>query len=168
MRYIKVLVLAIFLFLALIFFFQNQAPLSQQMEMTLNLFFIPPMTSIPLPFYFLLISGFFLGCLLTWLWLIWDKFISSSRLMKTRWEVTRLENENNKLQKLLNTATEKLHAADEAALKREAGEASEAIKALPKAEAPVKKEDKKKADKELPASTDAPADEHGHSKENAE
>ena len=54
MRYIKVLILAVFIFLCLIFFFQNQAALSQEMQMTLNLFFIPPMTSITLPFYFLL------------------------------------------------------------------------------------------------------------------
>ena len=49
MRYIKVLILAVFIFLCLIFFFQNQAALSQEMQMTLNLFFIPPMTSITLP-----------------------------------------------------------------------------------------------------------------------
>ena len=47
MRYIKVLLLAIVFFLALVFFFQNQGPLSQDMVLTLHLFFIPPMHSIP-------------------------------------------------------------------------------------------------------------------------
>lgn len=148
MRYIKVLVLAVFLFLALIFFFQNQAPLSQQMEMTLNLFFIPPMTSIPLPFYFLLISGFFIGCLLTLFWLVWDKFISSSRLMKSRWQVSRLQHEVDRLQKLVNDATEAHVKATAAA---EAEKSAEGIKALPHA-APEGKHEK-------PDESDAPKDE---------
>lgn len=143
MRYIKVLVLAVFLFLALMFFFQNQAPLSQQMEMDLNLFFIPPMKSIPLPFYFIVIAAFFVGCLLTLFWLVWDKFISSSRLMKTRWEVSRLKSEVDRLQKSLNAANEKLHAMTPAT---EPGrEAASGIKALPGA-------------------SDAPANEQGDSK----
>lgn len=104
MRYIKVLVLAVFLFLALIFFFQNQAPLSQDMELKLDLFFIPPMTSIRLPFYFVLIASFFIGCLLAWLMLIWDRFIISSKYMKTKWRVSELERKVNKLQGLLDSA----------------------------------------------------------------
>lgn len=147
MRYIKVLVLAVFLFLALIFFFQNQAPLSQQMEMSLNLFFIPTMTSIPLPFYFLLISAFFVGCLLTLFWLIWDKFICSSRLMQARWRATNLHREVDKLRKLLEETTAKANAE---AAAREAPKAEQ--ENLP-AVAGIKS---------LPIhSSDAPADEEG-------
>lgn len=115
MRYIKVLVLAIFIFLALIFFFQNQAPLSQQMELSLNLFFIPPMTSIQLPFYFIVIAAFFVGCLLTLFWLVWDKFITSSKLMKTRWNESRLEREVADLKKQLEIANSRLAKESEEA-----------------------------------------------------
>lgn len=108
MRYIKVLVLAVFLFLALMFFFQNQAALSQQMEMSLNLFFIPPMTSIPLPFYFIVIAAFFVGCLLALFWLAWDKVLSSSKLMKTKWTISRLENEVDKLRQQLIEAQDRI------------------------------------------------------------
>lgn len=104
MRYIKVLVLAVFLFLALIFFFQNQAPLSQEMELTLNLFFIPAMSSIKLPFYFIVIAAFFIGCILSWLLLIWDRFIISSKYMKAKWKITELERKAAKLQGLVDAA----------------------------------------------------------------
>ncbi len=138
MRYIKVLVLAVSLFLALIFFFQNQAPLSQQMEMTLNLFFIPPMTSIKLPFYFIVIAAFFVGSMLTLFWLVWDKFITSSKLMKSKWNVNRLEHELKQLNRKLDLANARL--AERGNGKEETDESASGAKALP-------------------ASSDAPADE---------
>lgn len=101
MRYIKVLILAIIFFLAMVFFFQNQAPLSQEMTLTLNLFFIPPMTSISLPFYFLVIAAFFVGVLLAWAFLLWDKFNISTKLMKSRWQISSLQKEIARLQKQL-------------------------------------------------------------------
>lgn len=106
MRYLKVLVLAIFLFLAMVFFFQNQAPLSQQTELGLNLFFIPPMKSIVLPFYFIVIAAFFVGCMLAVLCLIWDRFNISTRLMKKKWQVSSLEREVAKLKKQLEKAAQ--------------------------------------------------------------
>ncbi|MBQ3060362.1 MAG: DUF1049 domain-containing protein [Desulfovibrio sp.] len=99
MRYIKVLLLAVFLFLALIFFFQNQTALSQNMELSLNLFFLPAMKSIALPFYFLVISAFFIGALLAVCSLAWEKFTTSAKLMKTKWRVSSLEREVEKLRK---------------------------------------------------------------------
>lgn len=104
MRYLKVLVLALFLFLAMVFFFQNQAPLSQQTELGLNLFFIPPMKSITLPFYFIVIAAFLVGCVLAVLCLMWDRFNISARLMKKKWQVSSLENEVAKLKKQLEKA----------------------------------------------------------------
>lgn len=102
MRYIKVLILAVFIFLCLIFFFQNQAPLSQEMQMTLNLFFIPPMTSITLPFYFLLIAAFFLGCVLCWLMLIWDRINVSAKLMKSHSLNRKLAKQVAQLQRVID------------------------------------------------------------------
>lgn len=97
MRYIKVLLLAVFLFLAMVFFFQNQAPLSQETELSLNLFFIPPMSSIKLPFYFIVIAAFLVGCVLAVLCLIWDRFNISARLMKKKWQVSNLQREMARL-----------------------------------------------------------------------
>ncbi|MDD4701410.1 MAG: LapA family protein [Desulfovibrio sp.] len=107
MRYIKVLLLAVVFFLALVFFFQNQGPLSKDMVLTLHLFFIPPMHSIPLPFYFLVIVAFALGSLLTLSFLVWDKLNLSARLMKHKWHISNLERENAKLKKKSETETTK-------------------------------------------------------------
>ena len=98
MRYIKVLLLAIFFFLALVFFFQNQGVLSQDMVLSLNLFFIPTMSSIALPFYFLIILAFACGALLTLAFLVWDKVNLSARLLKQKWYISSLERELKKTQ----------------------------------------------------------------------
>ena len=107
MRYIKVLLLAVVFFLALVFFFQNQGPLSQDMVLTLHLFFIPPMHSIPLPFYFLVIVAFAVGSLLTLSFLVWDKLNLSARLMKHKWHISSLEREMAKLKKKSEAETSK-------------------------------------------------------------
>lgn len=111
MRYIKVLILAIFFFLAMIFFFQNQAPLSQQTELGLNLFFLPPMKAIALPFYFIVIAAFLVGCLFTLFFLVWDKFTTSAKLMKTKWQVNTLKSDNAKLTQELAASSEALSLA---------------------------------------------------------
>lgn len=97
MRYIKVLVLAACIFLALVFFFQNQAGLSTEIKLTMNLFFIPPMTSISLPFYFIVAGAFLVGCALSAAFLFWDKCTLSARLVKTKWRVSSLEKQVGKL-----------------------------------------------------------------------
>lgn len=101
MRYIKVFFLAIVFFLALVFFFQNQGALSQNMVLTLNLFFIPAMSSIALPFYFLVIAAFACGALMTLGFLVWDKVNLTARLMKQKWHISSLERELEKAKKKL-------------------------------------------------------------------
>lgn len=103
MRFLKVLILVVAIFLALVFLFQNQTALSQDMVLTLNLFFVPPMSSIPLPFYFLIIAGFVLGALLSICFLVWDKVHNSARLMKARWRISQLEREVASLNKQLHS-----------------------------------------------------------------
>ncbi|WP_291448899.1 lipopolysaccharide assembly protein LapA domain-containing protein [Desulfovibrio sp.] len=105
MRYVKVLLLAILFFLALVFFFQNQNALSQNLVLTLNLFFLPPMASIPLPFYFLIVAAFFVGAVLALGFLVWDKVNLSARLMKSKWRVSSLERDVEKLRKQLGAET---------------------------------------------------------------
>lgn len=107
MRYLRVLILAVFIFLCLVFFFQNQAPLSQEMQMSLNLFFIPPMTSISLPFYFLLIAAFFVGAILCWLMLLWDRLNISARCMSAKHKAKKLEKQVAELQAIIDKSREK-------------------------------------------------------------
>ena len=104
MRYLKMLLLVVLVSLALIFFFQNQNTLSQDLVLSFNLFnlfSIPAMTSFPLPFYFIVITAFFLGAILSFAVLVWDKVHLSARLMKNKCRIASLEREVGKLQKKL-------------------------------------------------------------------
>ncbi|WP_297259474.1 LapA family protein [uncultured Desulfovibrio sp.] len=107
MRFLKVLILVVAIFLALVFLFQNQTALSQDMVLTLNLFFMEPMSSIPLPLYFMLIAAFALGALLSVCFLVWDKMHGTARFMKARWRISQLEREVEKLQKQLTAEGKK-------------------------------------------------------------
>lgn len=99
MRYLKALLIVILLFFGITFFFQNQMSLSQDVVLTINLFFIPPMSSIPLPFYFIILSAFFVGALLTMSLLAWDKFCNSAKMLKTKLYIGKLERELEKYRK---------------------------------------------------------------------
>lgn len=129
MRYLKVLLLAVLFFLAMIFFFQNQEPLSQQTVLGLNLFFIPPMQSIPLPFYFIVIAAFLVGCVLAVCMLLWDKFSSGAKLMKAKWQVSSLERQVAALQKKLDNVTAKALPTGAPAVAASVEAAPEAVKA---------------------------------------
>ena len=104
MRYLKVLLLVLLIFFSLVFFFQNQTALSTAMTLKLNLFFVPEMTSIPLPFYFIVIVAFFVGALLAVALLLWDKMHLTARYMKSKWRVAALEREVAKLKKISRTS----------------------------------------------------------------
>ena len=131
MRYIKVLLLVLLIFFSLVFFFQNQTALSTAMTLKLNLFFVPEMTSIPLPFYFM---AFFVGALLAVALLLWDKMHLTARYMKSKWRVSALEREVAKLKKSLDGET-----ARGDFLRKVSQEKAQAIEAAPAKE---KAEDK--------------------------
>lgn len=73
MRYIKVLLLVILFFLVMMFFVQNQGAFSQAVPLKLDLLFLPPVESAPMPFYTLLIICFVLGALCILAMLMWDR-----------------------------------------------------------------------------------------------
>ena len=75
------------------------------MVLTLNLFFIPAMSSIALPFYFLVIAAFACGALMTLGFLVWDKVNLTARLMKQKWQIGSLERELEKTKKKLGADT---------------------------------------------------------------
>ncbi len=97
MRYIKALVLVLIFFVAMIFLFQNQASLSQTLSFKLDLLFMPAMTSIELPFYFVLLAAFLLGAILCLLTLVWDRMRLSTRIMRANFRVQAMRNEERKL-----------------------------------------------------------------------
>jgi len=80
MRYIKVLLLVILFFLVMMFFVQNQSAFSQAVALKLDLLFLPPVESAPLPFYTLLIICFVLGALCILAMLMWDRVSLSAKL----------------------------------------------------------------------------------------
>ena len=133
MRYIKVLLMVLLIFLALVFFFQNQKPLSQEMVLTLNLFFVPPMSSISLPLYFVVASAFVVGAVLATCFFWWNKVSMSTRLMTSKWRVRSLEQELLKAQKAIATQDKR-----EAILKAKAArEEKKETPAIETAAAPV-------------------------------
>ena len=97
MRYIKALVLVLIFFVAMIFLFQNQASLSQTLSFRLDLLFMPAMTSIELPFYFVLLAAFLLGAILCLLTLLWDRMRLSARIVRANFRVQAMQNEERKL-----------------------------------------------------------------------
>ena len=97
MRYIKVLLLVILFFLVMMFFVQNQSAFSQAVALKLDLLFLPPVESAPLPFYTLLIICFVLGALCILAMLMWDRASLSAKALKT----------NEALQKKLDAAEAK-------------------------------------------------------------
>ena len=97
MRYVKVLLLAVFFFLSLVFLFQNQTVLNQKLTLQFNLLAIPNMTSIELPFYYLILASFLAGCCITLVLLLWDRMRLSARILNQTWRISNLESENRKL-----------------------------------------------------------------------
>jgi uncharacterized membrane protein YgaE (UPF0421/DUF939 family) len=91
MRYIKVLLLVLFFFISMLFLFQNQEGLAKDIVLTLNLYFLPPLTPLSLPTYYIMLAGFLLGALFAMAFLLWDKFSLSARLMKAQWKTRNLE-----------------------------------------------------------------------------
>ncbi len=128
MRYLKVLLLIVLFFLSMVFFFQNQAVLSTDMELHLNLFFIEPMKSIPLPFYFLVLAAFVVGAVLAVLALIWDKMHLSAKHMRASWRVKSLEKEVLVLKAAQERAAEEKLALEQAALEQEPQAEPEPVK----------------------------------------
>lgn len=107
MRYIKVLCLVVLIFIGLIFFMQNQAPLSQEMKLTLNLFFVPAVSSMPLPFYFVVACSFLVGGVLATLFFWWNKLTMSTRILTNTWKIRRLEKDLASTREALELQTQK-------------------------------------------------------------
>ena len=112
MRYIKVLLLVILFFLVMMFFVQNQGAFSQALPLRLDLLFIPPVESAPLPFYTLLIICFVLGALCILAMLMWDRVSLSAKLTMANMRVRSLEKELAKTAKGTDAVQKQLEASE--------------------------------------------------------
>ena len=107
MRYIKVLLLVILFFLVMMFFVQNQSAFSQAVALKLDLLFLPPVESAPLPFYTLLIICFVLGAML-----MWDRVSLSAKLTMANMRARGFEKDVAKALKTNEALQKKLDAAE--------------------------------------------------------
>ena len=112
MRYIKVLLLVILFFLVMMFFVQNQGAFSQAVPLKLDLLFVPPVKSAPMPFYTLLIICFVLGALCILAMLMWDRVSLSAKLTVANMRVRSLEKELAKAAKGTEAVQKKLEASE--------------------------------------------------------
>ena len=112
MRYIKVLLLVILFFLVMMFFVQNQCALSQAVALKLDLLFLPPVESAPLPFDTLLIICFVLGALCILAMLMWDRVSLSAKLTMANMRARGFEKDVAKALKTNEALQKKLDAAE--------------------------------------------------------
>lgn len=91
MRYLKVFLLVLVFLLVMMFFVQNQASFSDPVTLHMDMLFMPPMQSLPLPLYAIMLICFSLGALLVLLMLIWDRMAIMSRLSSVKRKSAALE-----------------------------------------------------------------------------
>ena len=91
MRYIKVFLLVLVFFVVMMFFVQNQASFADPVTLRLDVLFLPPMESLPIPLYAIMLACFAAGAILVLLMLIWDRIVITGRLTAAHRKVTSLE-----------------------------------------------------------------------------
>jgi len=96
MRYIKVFLLVLVFFLVMMFFVQNQASFAEPVTLRLDLMFLPPMDSMPLPMYSIMLICFALGALVVLAMLMWDRMAITGQLALARRKIKALEKQIQK------------------------------------------------------------------------
>ena len=116
MRYIKVVLLVLIFFFFAIFVEQNHGILGQDVAFQLNLFVIPPLESIPLPLYFIVLIALVLGALVCVLFLAGDRIKMSFAMHRANKRINVLEQEVAQLRAipLTGNAYKALPEADDA------------------------------------------------------
>ncbi|MFI3272014.1 MAG: LapA family protein [Pseudomonadota bacterium] len=113
MRYLKVLAFVLIFFVTMMFFVQNNDVLQQIVTLKLDFFINPAWSSIPLPFYFMVLAAFLIGCLCTMLLLIYDRLRLANNLRKANKRIRILEKEVNSLRTLPLTENAEAAPAEE-------------------------------------------------------
>ena len=99
MRFIKLIILLLFIAFIVIFFMQNTDAISQPMALHLNLY-IAGWSLIALPYYFFLLSAFIIGAVLAGLFFVMEKIQHYSALRAHRNKIEALQTEIHSLRKL--------------------------------------------------------------------
>lgn len=128
MRYIKVFLLVLVFFVVMMFFVQNQASFADPVTLRLDVLFLPPMESMPMPLYAIMLVCFALGALLVLAMLMWDRMTITSRLASARRRVTALEKKLNAAE-ADRVRSEEAHQAAEAKLQTELKDAEQRVNA---------------------------------------
>lgn len=110
MRYIKVFLLVLVFFFVMMFFVQNQGSFSDPVVLRLDLLFLTPMESIPMPLYSLMLICFALGALMVLFMLMWDRMTATGCLAGARRRITSLEKQLKAAQEAAASEKEKLLA----------------------------------------------------------
>ncbi len=113
MRYLKVLLLVLVFFLVMMFFVQNQASFSDPVTLRLDVLFLAPMESIPLPMYAIMLLCFTLGALLVLAMLMWDRMALMGRLSTARRKNAALEKKLEAAQTDISRNQEAARVAEE-------------------------------------------------------
>mgnify|MGYP000577920777 CR=1 FL=1 len=100
MRYLKVVFLALFFVISILFFSQNNEVLSQALVLRLSVPYVTDLHSVPLPLYLLVLGGFLFGAVLTLLYLAADKIRAVKQLRECRTRMAGLEQELNSLRNM--------------------------------------------------------------------
>jgi lipopolysaccharide assembly protein A len=98
-RYLKVLALALFFFVAMVFFVQNTEALSDAIQLKFQLFGLR-WVSIPFPYYMLILIFFVLGSIFTLLFFLSDKIRLNRELRSCKHRIGALQQELNSLRHL--------------------------------------------------------------------
>lgn len=97
MRYIKAFIIICVFFVCMIFFFQNHAVLSKTVAFQLNLLVMPSMTSIEIPFYFVMLGAFLLGGLLSLAILFVGRVKMSVSLARANMRIRTIESDQRRM-----------------------------------------------------------------------
>ena len=110
MRYIKVFLLVLVFFFVMMFFVQNQGSFSEPVVLRLDLLFLEPMESIPMPLYSLMLICFTLGGLMVLPLLMWDRMTTTGCLAGARRRIASLEKQLKAAHESADAEKEKLNA----------------------------------------------------------
>jgi len=96
MRYVKVLVLVLFFFVAMVFFVQNTEILTKSISLKFSVFALK-WSSSPIPIYLYILIAFVLGVVLSTIYFAVDKLRKSKEIKRNRQQIKSLQEEVNSL-----------------------------------------------------------------------
>ena len=113
MRFLKALWLTVFFFFSLIFFIQNNEVLGQKLALKFDFYYFDYVWSnTAVPFYFVVLVGFFAGAIVTLGYLFMDRVRTRMELSRCRRVIRKQEKELKKLRAIPLEATPLLEGND--------------------------------------------------------